>query len=85
VPKRLGAPETGYARPRLIEADVFHVAGVLPDVTHVEEDVRNLDAPVASMKAAKPDIASEIAVGTTRRLWPLRLSNFMKFRVRGIR
>jgi len=54
VLKRLGAPVTGYARPPLNEADVYHGAGVLSDFTQVV---------VATMKAAKPDIASEMAVG----------------------
>ena len=59
--KRLGASVTAYAWPPLNDADIFNAAGVISDVTHVEGDVRDLDALVTAMKAAKPDLVIHMA------------------------
>jgi CDP-glucose 4,6-dehydratase len=59
--KRLGASVTGYAWPPLNDPDIFNVAGVFSDVSHVEGDVRDLDALVGSMRAAKPELVIHMA------------------------
>jgi CDP-glucose 4,6-dehydratase len=65
---RLGAEVTGFALPPPTKPSLFEQARIAELVTHVEEDIRHLDAVRAAMVAAQPEIVFHLAAQPLVRL-----------------
>ena len=57
----LGADVTGFALPPPTTPSLFETARIAELVTHVEGDVRNLDAVTAAMDRARPEVIFHLA------------------------
>jgi CDP-glucose 4,6-dehydratase len=65
---RLGAEVTGFALPPPTDRSLFEQARVAELVTDVEGDVRDLDAVLAAMTAARPEVVFHLAAQPLVRL-----------------
>lgn len=65
---QLGARVTGFALPPPTEPSLFDEARIGELITHVEGDIRDLDAIVAAMRAARPEVVFHLAAQPLVRL-----------------
>lgn len=65
---RLGAEVTGFALPPPTQPSLFEQARVAELLTHVEGDIRDLDAVTAAMRAARPEMVFHLAAQPLVRL-----------------
>jgi CDP-glucose 4,6-dehydratase len=65
---QLGAEVTGFALPPPTDPSLFDRAGVASSLTHVEGDIRDLDAVTAAIRRARPEVVFHLAAQPLVRL-----------------
>jgi len=66
--KQLGAEVTGFALPPPTDTNLFERARVGDVLTHIEGDIRDLDAVAAAMRKARPEVIFHLAAQSLVRL-----------------
>ncbi len=59
--KNMGAEVTGFALPLSEDNHLFNSLGLKDDITHIENDVRDLESLQTAVQKAQPDIALHLA------------------------